>query len=401
MSTKEAHIIIVGAGQAGAASAMQLRADGFNGTITLIGEECHLPYERPQLSKELLLQDNYELKSIHAYAEFEQSDITLILGRKVIDVRSDQQTVVLDSGQSLKYDFLIIASGVRPRALPNIQGENIIYLRTFEEAQKIKSFIHDREKLVIIGGGVIGLEVAAAALVKECDVTVIEASDRLMARSLTHQTSNFLQKIHSEKGIKFKLGVGVERVDDQGELILSDGTTLIADKVLVAVGVIPNSEPFSGLGITDEFGIRVDRYGRTSIPNIFATGDIASQPQYGSFGRVETWANAQQHAVTVARNIIGKEEPYDKLTWFWSDQGDLNLQVVGTCASDHKVARLSSESQKFSEFALDKDSKLVGCISFNSPKDIAFARKWIQKSSKLDANLLADPSVNLKQCEIR
>lgn len=401
MSTQDAHVIIVGAGQAGATSAMQLRADGFEGTITLIGEERHLPYERPQLSKELLLQDEYKLNSIHTHADFERSEITLTLGCKVVDVRAEEQRVVLDSGESLGYDFLIIASGVRPRALPNIYGENVIYLRTIEEAQKVKSSIHAQETLAIIGGGVIGLEVAAAALAKGCDVTVIEASNRLMARSLTDKTSQFLQSIHSEKGIRFKLGVVVENMAAGGQLLLSDGTTLVADKVLVAVGVIPNNEAFVDLGITDEFGVRVDQYGRTAIPNIYATGDIASQLQGDSFQRVETWANAQKHAVNVAKNILGEEEPYQELIWFWSDQGGLNLQVVGVCNSDHKISRLTPDSQRFSEFSFDEDFKLIGCISFNNPKDIAFARKWIKKGAALDPDLLADVSVNLKQCEIR
>ena len=400
MSGEDLRVVIVGAGQAGAAVAAQLRAGGFRGAVTLIGDESHLPYERPQLSKELLLQENYDFKTICSADDYEQSGVNLLLRRKVTNVIEETQVVALDNGDHLRYDYLVIASGVRPRLLPNVQGQGIVYLRTFEDALAIKASISSHEKLAIIGGGVIGLEVACAASIHGCDVTVIESADRLMSRSLTDQTSSFLQKSHSEKGIKFKLGVAVEQVDDQGELILSDGTTLVADKVLVAVGVMPNSEPFSGLKITDELGIRVDHCGRTAIPNIFATGDIASQPQYGSFARVETWANAQHHSATVARNILGKDEPYDNITWFWSDQGDLNLQVVGTRVSDYKVARLSLDSQKFSEFALDKDSKIVGCISFNSPKDIAFARKWIQKGSKLDANLLADPSVNIKKCEI-
>ncbi|RUT76981.1 pyridine nucleotide-disulfide oxidoreductase [Marinobacter sp. NP-6] len=401
MGSQGKHVVIVGAGQSGAASAQQLRVSGFDGAITLIGEEAHLPYERPQLSKELLLQDDFKLKSINDSDEFQQLGIDLFLGKKVTMVDATQKLVVLNDGESIGYDFLIIAAGVRPRKIPNIQGDNVFYLRTYEDAQQIKSSISGKQSLAIVGGGVIGLEVAAAANIKGCDVTVIEASEKLMARSLTEETSKYLENLHSENGINIKLGVFVEDVREDGKLLLSDKSEVVADKILVGVGVTPNTEPFSDLGITDEFGIKVDEYGKTEIPEIFATGDIASQPAGKTYKRIETWANAQNHAVCVAKNIMGEKNSCSTINWFWSDQGSINLQVIGTSDAPIKVVRVSEGSNKFSEFFLDEESTLLGCISFNNPKDIGFARKWMQKGARIDPALLADGSVKLKSCELQ
>lgn len=401
MGSQGQHVIIVGAGQSGAASAQQLRTSGFEGSITLIGEESHLPYERPQLSKDLLLEDDYELKIIQGADEFKQLGIDLVLGKKVTGVDPSRKSVTLGGGQTLEYDFLIIAAGVRPRKVPNIHGDNVTYLRTFEDAQQVKSSISSRQNLVIIGGGVIGLEVAAAANIKGCDVTVIEASERLMARSLTEETSRYLENLHSQNGINIKLGVFVEELRENSKLLLSDKSEVAADKILVGVGVTPNTEPFLQLGITDDYGVKVDEYGRTEIPEIFATGDIASQPEGKTFRRIETWANAQNHAVCVAKNIMGERSLCSTVNWFWSDQGPVNLQVIGTSEAPTKVVRISEDSKKFSEFCLDEESRLLGCISFNSPKDIGFARKWIQKGARVDPGLLADSSVKLKSCELQ
>jgi len=393
-------IVIAGAGQAGATVALGLRKAGFAGELTLFGDESHLPYERPQLSKDMLRAAPTPLRTIKAPADYESQHIRLGLGRRIGGVAADVHEVMFEDGSRLEYDALVIATGVKPRRLPAQfnQSERIRYLRTAEDAQTLHADIRAGHPLAIIGGGVIGLEVAAAARAAGCQVTVIEAADRLMSRSVDRSISDYLDRAHRRNGIEFCYGVSAEALVGDGQLRLSDQTLVRATRVLVGIGVTPNIEPFADLGITDAFGIRVDGCGRSAIAGIYATGDIASQPNSNGHHRIETWANAQDHAMHVVKNLMGEACTYQSPTWFWSDQGDINLQVVGDALHGGSVVRGDPLGDVFSIFRLDDSHRVTGCSTVNAPKDMAMARKWVKQSIRVDPQRLADLASPLRDC---
>lgn len=393
-------IVIAGAGQAGATVAMGLRRAGFSGDITMVGEETHLPYERPQLSKEMLRPEHPPHRSIKVRSDYEAQNIKLALGRRVIHADAAGRRLKLDDGRDLPYDRLVIATGVTPRRLPGLieAPDQLHYLRTVEDAARLRADIECGKHLAIVGGGVIGLEVAAAARARACQVTLIEAGDRLMARSVDETVSAYLDRSHRANGVSIRYGVYPVAQSRDGQLKLSDGSVIDAQSVLVGIGVVPNIGGFEHLGITDALGVRVDANGQSLIPGIYATGDIASQPFDGSYCRIETWANAQDHAAAVAKNLLGATEPNPAPVWFWSDQGPLNLQVVGNAQRGLSVVRGDSQGEVFSVFRLDHENRVSGCSCVNSPKDMALARRWVKQGTQVDPKRLADPGVPLRDC---
>lgn len=398
MNTDIRTVLIVGGGQAGAAAAFSLRARGFDGRLVLLGTESHLPYERPQLSKQVLQPADNEVKLIRSEEDYILAGIELRLGTTLLDVDAERQSALLDDGSTLDYDRLLVATGVRPRMLQGISGPRVTCLRTIEDAISLRTGLYEGAVIAIIGGGVIGLEVASAVAARGGKPIVIEAGDRLMGRSINKRVASFLDEVHRRQGAEIIYGVTATSLTAEGSLHLSDGSTMTVDRVLVCVGVQPNNEPFVNCGITDTMGVRVDSLGRTCVPTIYATGDIASQPVRGQYSRVETWANAQHHAELVAGNIIGGEEPFNQPMWFWSDQGDLNLQVLGDVTTGVEVLRAGSSDDAFSIFYLSDEGRLLGCVSINSPKDMAMARRWIRDGALLDQTRLAESSVNLRGC---
>ncbi|UFH29315.1 FAD-dependent oxidoreductase [Pseudomonas asiatica] len=395
-------IVIIGAGQAGATVAFGLRRSGFAGEITLVGEESHLPYERPQLSKEMLRPEASAHKSIKTRADYEEQSILLELGCKVVRADAQVHSIVLDDGRQLAFDRLVIATGVQPRRLSSaFQGAHRVhYLRTLEDAARLRADLEAGKSLAIVGGGVIGLEVAAAARALNCPVTLIEAADRLMSRSVDEVVSAYLDRAHRRNGVDIRYGVAATELLDDGRLRLSDGGTVPAEAVLVGIGVTPNIEGFEHLDITDATGVRVDAYSQTVVPGIFATGDIASQPNGGGFGRIETWANAQDHALNLVKNLMGEAVPYEAPVWFWSDQGPINLQVVGDAANGRRIIRGDEHGDVFSIFRLDANQQVIGCATVNSPKDMAVARRWVKQRSSVDPQRLADPTIPLRDCAV-
>jgi p-cumate 2,3-dioxygenase ferredoxin reductase subunit len=396
-------IVIVGAGQAGATVAFGLRRAGFDGEIAVIGEETHLPYERPQLSKEMLQpRQNRGHRSIMTQRDYEERRIRLELGRKVVRADADRSRVVLDDGSEIEYDKLVIATGVKPRKLPALpnDAERVHYLRTVEDAGSLRAALEAAKPVAIIGGGVIGLEVAVAARALGCDVTLIETADRLMARSVDEIVSHYLDRVHRSNGVDIRYGAHATELRGDGTLKLSDGSTVPACTVLVGIGVTPNVAGFEHLGITDSAGVKVDAHGQSSVEGVFATGDVASQPNGGGFRRIETWANAQDHALNIARNLLGDLSPYLSPTWFWSDQGSTNLQVVGDATQGKRALRGNEHGDAFSVFWLNEDDRVTGCSSVNSPKDMAVARRWVKQASRVDPRRLADISVKLRDCAV-
>jgi len=392
------NVVIAGAGQAGATAAAELRRAGFNGEITLIGDESHLPYERPQLSKELLQPGKTTLRSMRSAEQYEQNRIRLMLGRKILHIDPRAQQIDLDNGAQLHYDRLLIATGVRPRPLPLKSDRRVHYLRRVEDAIALHEAMEAGQALAVIGGGVLNLEVASAASVRGLKVTVVEAADRLVARSVDERISRFLDRTHRAHGVDIRYGVQVRSLSEDGFLLLSDGSQVRADYVLASIGVVPNAELVANLGVADIAGIRVDACGWTGLDGIYAAGDVTSQPCGQGFARVETWANAQDQAIAVAHNLLGEAKPYQSPTWFWSDQGKTNLQVVGDATWGNSVTRGDESSDAFSVFKLDADDRVTGCATINSPKDMAVARRWVKQGTKVDIQRLANPAVPLRDC---
>jgi len=401
MSAGIHNIVIAGAGQAGATVALGLRKAGFAGALTLVGDEPHAPYERPQLSKEMLQAEAGDHRTIKSLADYEGQGIRLELGRRVSEVDAAGRRVVLDDGGAIEYDALVIATGVKPRRLPDAfhDPERVRYLRTVEDSRLLREDIGAGRSLAIIGGGVIGLEVAASARAAGCQVTVVEAADRLMSRSVDEVVSDYLDRTHRRNGVDIRYGVVASELLPDGALRLSDDSLISAERVLVGIGVTPNISGFETLGITDAAGVRVDGAGRSAIQGIYATGDVASQPNDRGFGRIETWANAQDHASNLVKTLLGEEALYQAPTWFWSDQGPSNLQVVGNALEGARVIRGDERGEAFSVFWLDGD-RVTGCASVNAPKDMAMARRWVRQGARVDPVRLADTSIELRHCAV-
>lgn len=400
MSDAVKTIVILGAGQAGATVALGLRRSGFDGSITLVGEEVHLPYERPQLSKELLFENDRPPRPIKSVEDYHSQSITLELGRQVAGVDADSKQVRLDNGRQLSFDRLVIATGTRAKRLPAVlDGRGgVAALRTIEDACALRAALAPGRSLVIVGGGVIGLEVACAARSRGCEVTVVEAGDRLMSRSVDATVSRFLDRMHRNAGVDIRYRSTLDACLGERRLRLSGGDVLEADQVLVGIGVEPNTRGFEHLGIADESGIRVDAWGRTAIDSIFATGDVASQPIGDRHGRIETWANAQNHAAAVAANLLGQQTRYEAPAWFWSDQGATNIQVVGDACAGRAVARGDVDGDAFSVFRLADAGHVTGATTINSSRDMAIARRWVAQRVRVDPARLADPDVPLRDC---
>ncbi len=402
MGADISNIVIIGAGQAGATVALGLRRSGFGGEITLVGEEQHLPYERPQLSKEMLRPQVQEHKSMKAQVDYNDQRIHLELGRKVVNVDAQARSLTLDDGRQVAFDRLVIATGVQPRRLSSAfqDTQRVHYLRTLQDAARLRADLEAGKPLAIIGGGVIGLEVAAAARALGCPVTLIEAADRLMSRSVDVIVSDYLDRAHRRNGVDIRYNVAATELLADGGLKLSDDSTVPASAVLVGIGVTPNIEGFEHLDITDASGVRVDAYGQTPAPGIFAAGDIASQPNGSVYARIETWANAQDQALNLVKNLLGEAVPYEAPVWFWSDQGAINLQVVGDALNGCRIIRGDEHGDAFSIFRLDDECQVTGCATVNSSKDMAVARRWVKQGSRVDPQRLADSNIPLRDCTV-
>ncbi|SRR5579883_62618 len=368
-------VVIVGAGQAGFQAAWSLRMEGYDGTVTLIGEEPHLPYQRPPLSKGFLL-GKQELASATLRPErfYREHRIDLIQGERVSAIDRESRRVKLGSGSSLPYDSLVLATGARVRRLPD---PNIVYLRGIDDAIELSSRLARAQSVLVIGGGFIGLEVAAAARVLGKDVTVVEIQSRLMSRSVAPVLSDFFRALHESHGVRIRFGA----------CEASAG----ADLVIAGIGVIPNSELADAAGLPVANGIVVDAHLRTADHRIFAIGDCADHPQ---MGRLESVQNAVDQAKCVAANIAGKNEPYRAVPWFWTDQFDAKLQMAGiSLAADQVVLRGSPP--KFSVFYF-RSGKLIAVDSIGRPADHLLARKLLAKESAVTPEQAADENFPLK-----
>jgi 3-phenylpropionate/trans-cinnamate dioxygenase ferredoxin reductase component len=400
-------IVIVGAGQAADQAVHTLRRKGFRGKLVVVGDEPWLPYQRPPLSKKFLAgaldRDRLVLRPQQFYTEH---SVDTHLGRRVKEISRSARRIRLDDGLSLPYDALLLATGSVPRPLtaPGANLRGVHTLRTIADVERIRADIGPGKRLVIIGGGYIGLEVAATARELGLDVTVLEMADRVMNRVTCKEISAFYETEHARHGVRIITNSKVQALAGDNQtgrvkaVLTDDGAEHPADVVLVGVGVTAADELAASAGLECANGIVVDEYCRTSDPVIFAAGDCANAPNlhYGRRLRLESVDNAFEQAANAAHNLLGTPTVHDKVPWFWSDQFDLKMIIVGLCQGhDTVVTRGSPASRSFSACYL-RDGELIAIDSINSPKDQMAARKLIAARARPHLEKLANPAVALK-----
>jgi 3-phenylpropionate/trans-cinnamate dioxygenase ferredoxin reductase subunit len=406
--SSERHVVI-GAGHAGGRAVEAMRNAGFEGEIILVGAEEHLPYERPPLSKEILqAKPDYTLPYIRPQEYFDEQKIELRLGVAATAIAPTEKTVTLANGEALSYAKLLLTTGGRVRTLP-LPGsdlDHVHYLRTLDEGHAIEAALGEGKNLVVIGGGFIGLEVAASARQRGGSVTVLEIADRLMGRGVPHSISQYFLDLHRGNGVDIRLGTGVERIDGDGAVsgvTTSMGERLDADMVVIGVGIIPETVLAEDAGLKVENGIVVDEFCRTSATDIYAAGDVTSHFSHfaGRHIRLEAWQCAQNMAIAAAKVMCGEEAAYSEVPWMWSDQFDTNLQVAGLPDSwDDIVGRGDAASGNYIGFILD-GGKIAGAIALNQPRDLRLARRMMDAGKEYTAEDLADESISMRELSKR
>lgn len=394
-------VVIVGAGQAGGWTAKTLRDQGFAGSIVLIGDETRPPYERPPLSKDVLLgkrgAESTYLWSAEKLAEFR---IECLFGVRAIAIDRLSKVISLSDGNTVTYDNLLIATGSRPRALvaPGADLAGIHYLRSIEDALALRGSLRCGARLLIVGGGWIGLEVAAVARQEGVEVVVVEAGPQLCQRVLPSDLAELIQRYHENRGVRFVLSATVTKFMGErrvNEAELSNGELIGADAVLIGIGAVPNAEIAQASGIKVENGIVVDASGRTSDSAVFAAGDVANQPdRNGGCGRIESWSNAQNQAIATAKAMLDASSKYDAIPYFWSDQFDLKVQIAGSFGSyDSSVTRGDVKGCQFVKLFL-KNESVEAAVGFNATQDFAIVRRLIQRNVKVGGSkLIASPDL--------
>ncbi|MDE2135469.1 MAG: FAD-dependent oxidoreductase [Alphaproteobacteria bacterium] len=397
------NIVIAGAGQAGAQAVFTLRAEGFSGAVTMIGEEPFAPYQRPPLSKAYLLgtfeRDRLFLKPDAFYRE---SACELILGVGVRAIDRKAKAVALSDGRSLPYDRLLLATGtrVRPIRCPGAELAGIHYLRGIADVDRLRPALRKGKRLAVVGGGYIGLEVAAVAVKHGLDVTVFEAMSRVMARAVSRPVSAFFERLHRAAGVKLLLNTGVAAFEGSGRLeaVKAEGKSYPADLALVGIGVIPNMEIARNAGLPCEDGIVVDgNCASPADPAIFAAGDCTWHVgREGIALRLESVQNAIDQAKHAAYAMAGRPRPYREVPWFWSDQYDVKLQIAGLArGGDRIVLRGDLASRKFAAFHL-RDGAVAAVEAVNAPSEYLVGRKLIAGGTRVAPERLADASVPMK-----
>ena len=396
--------VIAGAGHAGGRAAEALRSADFDGRIVLIGEENYPPYERPPLSKELLRgDDGYERTFLNPAEFYAGKGIEHRPGTRVEGIEAEAHRLRLGDGETFDYDKLLLTTGGRVRrlTLPGAELDGVHYLRGIDDSLAIRKALAADASIVIIGGGFIGLEVAASARARGCAVSVIEMQDVLLGRVADPEIGRLLAEVHGAHGVEVLTGIGVERLDGDGRVRrvgCSNGRTLDADAVIVGIGIIPNAELAEEAGLEVDNGIVVDVFGRTSDPDIHAAGDVANHPNpiLGHRVRLESWQNAQNQGISVARNMCGVGAPYAEVPWFWSDQFDINLQMAGAPESwDRLVWRGDPASNRFIVFYMAGDV-VVAVNAFNLGREVRIARNLIERKTPVADADLADEGIKLR-----
>ena len=396
------HVVVIGAGQAGAALVARLRSGGHAGPITLIGEEPHLPYQRPPLSKGYLLgemdADRLTLRSAAFYADH---DIALRLGTPVTGIDPAARTVTLGD-ETIAYDHLVFTTGSVPRRLaPAIGGDlaGVYTVRNLADVDAERAEFRPGRRLVIVGGGYIGLEAAAVAAKLGLDVTVLEMAPRILQRVAAPETSDYFRALHAAHGVKILESTGLERLlGEAGHVTaarLSDGREIPADFVIAGVGILPATQLAEAAGVAIENGIRTDSHGRTSDPHIWAAGDCASFPWQGGRLRLESVQNAIDQADLVADNILGADKDYVPMPWFWSDQYDCKLQIAGLNTGYDRIVTRGPDGAAVSFWYFQGD-RLLAVDAMNDSRAYMVGKRLLETGRSVDAGAISNPATNLK-----
>ena len=400
-------IVIVGAGQAGASAILELRGNKYEGKIILVGDETHLPYERPPLSKDVILKPEETKIEILSEEKLAELGVEVIRGNGVVKINSDAKTAELKNGDVIAFDKLLLATGGAARRLANFDalGKHVYTLRNLEDSQALVPVLQPGKRIILIGGGVIGLELASSARFKQCDVTVIEMGPMVMGRSSPRVLSEFLLKQQQLAGVDVRLSTAIVDCQLDGEEIvvtLQGGEELRADAVVYGIGIVPNAQLAVDAGLDVDFAIKVNENCQTSHPDIYAAGDVATQLRAdGEFRRVETWENANLQAGIFARHVMNAEHPVANPAWFWTDQLDINYQFVGDMAANEWLILVGfqPELRQESSFVLCgvTDGVIVGGITVNAAKDMRHLKKLISKQAAFEADKYLDLSQDLRK----
>ena len=400
-------VVIVGAGQAGASAILELRANKYEGKIILIGDEVHLPYERPPLSKDVILKPEETKIEILSEEKLAELGVQTIRGFAVQKIDADAHQVQLSDGTVIAYDKLLLATGGAARRLANFDalGKHVYTLRNLEDSQALVPVLQSGRRIILIGGGVIGLELASSARFKDCQVTVIEQGAMVMGRSSPRILSEFLLAQQRLAGVDVRLETKIADCKLDGEEVvvtLEGGEELRADAVVYGIGIVPNAQLAVNAGLDVDFAIKVNENCQTSNPDIYAAGDVATQLRdCGNHLRVETWENANLQAGIFARHIMDVEHPTPNPAWFWTDQLSINYQFVGSMAASEWLVRgeINPEKGAESSFVLFgiTDGIIVGGITVNAAKDMRHLKKLISKNAAFDADKYLDLSQDLRK----
>jgi len=399
-------VVIVGAGHGGAQVAIMLRTQKFEGSIAIIGDEPELPYERPPLSKEYFAgETEFERIQLRPAKYWDEREVTMLLGTRVVAVDSVAHTVTTDGGETIGYGKLVWATGGSPRMLPIPGGDlpGVQGVRTRADADAMKAASENAGQIVVIGGGYIGLEAAAVLRKAGKQVVLLEALDRVLARVAGTELSRFYEREHREHGVDLRLGVSIEAIEGGDHVTgvrLSDGEVIPADLVIVGIGIVPAVEPLLAAGADGGNGVLVDRHCKTSLPDIYAIGDCAAHENHFAEGatiRLESVQNANDQANVVAKGIVGDEAPYHAIPWFWSNQYDLKLQTAGlSTGHDQTVVRGDIASRSFSIVYL-KAGRVIALDCVNATKDYVQGRMIITAGLRATPEQLADAGTPLKK----
>ncbi len=396
-------VIIIGGGQAGAMSAIALRQKKFSGRILLISNEGYLPYQRPPLSKafltDLLLTESLYIKS---GAYYKRNKIDILMNDTVELIDRNKKNIILENGGKYSYQKLVLATGSELNILDiTCDKKNIYYLRTIDDSIKIRSLFEQQQKIVIVGAGYIGLEIAAAAIQKNQQVIVLEADNRVMSRSVCPETSNFFEAIHKKEGVNFFFNTlieGIHQHNSQKIITVNNDESINADAIIIGIGVNPKIGLAVEAGLDCQNGILVNEFCQTSDDNIFAIGDCANYPNsiYGQRLRLESVPNALEQAKIAASTINGLDLPHDQIPWFWSDQYNIKLRIAGVAAGyENYVVRGNISEEKFSVFYL-KEERLIAIETINDNKSFSVGKKLIKNQTSIPLDVLEDQNSDLK-----
>jgi 3-phenylpropionate/trans-cinnamate dioxygenase ferredoxin reductase component len=401
------NIVIVGAGQAGASAILELRGNKYEGKITLIGDESHLPYERPPLSKDVILKPEETKIEILSEQKLADLGVETIRGNGVAKINAEAKTVELLNGDVVAYDKLLLATGGAARRLPNFDalGKHVYTLRNLEDSQALVPVLQAGRRIILIGGGVIGLELASSARYKDCQVTVIEMGPMVMGRCSPQILSEFLLEQHRQNQVDVRLETKIAdcRLDGEEVVVtLEGGEELRADAVVYGIGIVPNAQLAVDAGLDVDVAIKVNEHCQTSNADIYAAGDVANQLRdCGNHRRVETWENANLQAGIFARHVMGVEHPKANPAWFWTDQLNINFQFVGDMAAAEWQIRGEMDAAKGADNSFVMygvtDGQIVAGITVNAAKEMRHLKKMISKNTAFDAEKHLDIAQDLRK----